>query len=221
MPHGDDVLQYVEVTLGDIETANQLAHEVLGRSLDELPPQTRKLLMHIEAMVNEHCRQQEIERTDYRFSRKALRDYIGWGDTQLKIHLQRLVDMEYLLIHKAPRGTSYQYELLYDGKGKAGKAFLSGLIDVERLKDPINHGYDGERSGQAEDRSGAGRPPVGGQSGSGRDTENSDKAAKNRDLTQSDHEGDENAYISGYNKAESYHNDIAATVMMAKGNNGC
>ena len=34
----------MEVTLDDIETANRLAHEVLGRTLDELPPQTRKLL---------------------------------------------------------------------------------------------------------------------------------------------------------------------------------
>jgi DNA primase len=212
MPHGDDVLQYVEVTLEDIETANQLAHEVLGRSLDELPPQTRKLLVHIETMVNEHCRQREMEKTDYHFSRKALRDCIGWGDTQLKIHLQRLVEMEYLLVHKA-HGNRYEYELLYDGKGKAGEAFLSGLLDVEHLK----HHYDDKRSGQTEDRSGSGRPPVGGQSGSGHDTENSDKAAKNKNLKSSDHEDDENAYIRGYNNVESYHSDTAA-VMMAKGN---
>ena len=38
-------LSYIEVTLSDIETANRLAHEVLGRSLDELPPQTRRLLL--------------------------------------------------------------------------------------------------------------------------------------------------------------------------------
>ena len=42
--HGDQLIRYVEVTLDDIETANRLAHEVLGRTLDELPPQTRKLL---------------------------------------------------------------------------------------------------------------------------------------------------------------------------------
>jgi hypothetical protein len=232
MAHGDDVLQYVEVTLDDIETANQLAHEVLGRSLDELPPQTRKLLMHIEVMVNEHCRQQAMEKTDYRFSRKALRDCIGWGDTQLKIHLQRLVEMEYLLIHKAPRGTSYHYELLYDGKGKDGEAFLSGLINVEQLK----HHYDDKRSGQNEARSGGGRHPVGGQSDSGHDAKNSDKAAKNKNLTSSDHDEEENTYISGYGNAESYHttawmqeveqrreqlpSDTVIPVMMAKGNNG-
>ncbi|MGC1508943.1 hypothetical protein [Ketobacter nezhaii] len=37
----------------DIETANRLAHDVLGRSLGELPPQTRRLLMTIESMVKQ------------------------------------------------------------------------------------------------------------------------------------------------------------------------
>ena len=37
-------IEYVEVTPADIALANRLAHEVLGRSLDELPPQTRNLL---------------------------------------------------------------------------------------------------------------------------------------------------------------------------------
>ena len=35
---------YIEVTLADIAAANRLAHEVLGRSLDALPPQSRRLL---------------------------------------------------------------------------------------------------------------------------------------------------------------------------------
>ena len=38
----DDLIRYIEVTLDDIAAANRLAHEVLGRTLDELPPQTRQ-----------------------------------------------------------------------------------------------------------------------------------------------------------------------------------
>ena len=37
-------VEYIEVTLDDIAAANRLAHEVLGRTLDEMPPQTRLLL---------------------------------------------------------------------------------------------------------------------------------------------------------------------------------
>ncbi|RPJ57831.1 MAG: toprim domain-containing protein [Acidobacteria bacterium] len=40
-------------TLEDVELANRLANEVLGRSLDELPPQTRRLLELIHQMVTE------------------------------------------------------------------------------------------------------------------------------------------------------------------------
>ena len=36
--------EFIRVTLDDIALANRLAPELLGRSLDELPPQTRRLL---------------------------------------------------------------------------------------------------------------------------------------------------------------------------------
>src|SRR5690606_14633921 len=42
--HAGERIDYIEVALSDIETANRLAHDVLGKTLDELPPQTRKLL---------------------------------------------------------------------------------------------------------------------------------------------------------------------------------
>ena len=35
---------YIRATLDDIALANRLAPELLGRSLDELPPQTRRFL---------------------------------------------------------------------------------------------------------------------------------------------------------------------------------
>ena len=132
--HDDETLPYIEVILDDIEVANKLAHEMLGWSLDELPPQTRRLLLQIDALVIEQCALLDMPRSDYRFSRKAVRDYTGLGNTQLRVHLDRLVDMEYLLVHRGGRGQSFVYELLYDGQGKDGQAFMMGLIDVERLK---------------------------------------------------------------------------------------
>jgi DNA primase len=35
---------YIEATEADVATADKLMDELLGRSLDELPPQTRRLL---------------------------------------------------------------------------------------------------------------------------------------------------------------------------------
>ena len=60
--HEGETLRYVEVTLEDIALANQLAHEVLGRTLDELPPQTRRLLSLVVEMVEQQCAAQQIHR---------------------------------------------------------------------------------------------------------------------------------------------------------------
>ena len=142
--------------------ANRLAHEVLGRSLDELPPQTRRLLLAIDEMVTAECERQKMERSDYRFSRRDVRAYTGWGDTQFKIHLHRLEEMEYLLIHRGGRGQSFVYELMFARPSDGGKPMLGGLIDVDALS---KHGYDEKKSGQEAQRSGSSRPQVGGVSG--------------------------------------------------------
>lgn len=126
-------IEYVEVELSDVETANRLAHEVLGRSLDELPPQTRRLLETIEALVSAECARLEMERSHFRFTRREVREACGWGNTQLKVHLRRLEELEYLLVHQGGRGQSFVYELLYEASDGGGRPWLPGLIEVDRL----------------------------------------------------------------------------------------
>ena len=75
--HRGQTLEYIEVTKDDIAMANRLAHEVLGRSLDELPPQTRRLLLLVDEMVRQDCERKKIERQDFRFSRKDVRAFSG------------------------------------------------------------------------------------------------------------------------------------------------
>jgi len=157
-------LRYIEVVESDITLANRLAHEVLGRTLDELPPQTRNLLGAVHRWVGEQCAAQAIRRSEFRFTRAQVRSVTGWGDTQAKLHLSRLADLEYTLIHRVSHGQAYEYELLYDGEGDAGTPFVLGLSG-------LNHNYGGERSGQKPDWSGHGRPPVGARSGGGRTDE--------------------------------------------------
>jgi DNA primase catalytic core len=152
-------VEYVEAALADIALANRLAHEVLGRSLDELPPQTRRVLSAVRAHVRAKAAAEAVPPSAVRFSRRDIRDASGWGDTQLKVHLGRLADLEYLLVHR--QGTSFVYELLYDGDGR-DVPHLSGLIDPAAL------GYDGERSGAASAPSAPGRGAVGLWPASGR-----------------------------------------------------
>jgi DNA primase len=159
--HGKQI-EYIEVTIDDIEIANRLAHEVLGRSLDELPPQTRRLLLKIDGMVSKECERLRMDRADYRFSRRDIRQHTGWGNTQLKTHLARLEDLEYLLVHHGGRGQSFVYELVFKRSENDDSPVLPGLIDVEKLR------YDGNRSGLNGEKSGSSRPQVGGVSGGGR-----------------------------------------------------
>ena len=87
--HGQSIA-YIEVSIEDIEIANRLAHDILGRTLDELPPQTRKLLKLVQQRVMSRCESQGIKPRDYRFSRRDIRGHTGWSDGQLKIHCRRV-----------------------------------------------------------------------------------------------------------------------------------
>ncbi len=138
-------VEYVEATLADIQLANRLAREVLGRTLDELPPQTRKLLVLLDRHVREACTRLEMARTDYRFSRREVRELTGWNHSQLALHLCRLEALEYLIAHRGSRGQSYVYELAYEVQAGEETACLAGLIDVERLS------YDGKFPGSGEE----------------------------------------------------------------------
>lgn len=130
--HGQPVA-YIEATREDIALANRLAHEVLGKTLDELPPQTRQLLTLIRQWVASEGSAQGIAPRDFRFSRRQVRRLCGWSETQVRVHVQRLVNMEYLLTHRGGRGQSFEYELLYGGEGEDGASFLMGLMAVEQL----------------------------------------------------------------------------------------
>jgi hypothetical protein len=168
----------IVATLDDIARANELAHDVLGRGLDDMPPQTRRLLGLIQRMEKERGEKAAPWR------RRDLRAFTGWGDTQLKIHLGRLVELEYVLTRRDPEHLQgLVYELLFDGEVTAQKPHLSGLLDVEKLRanpdyDPNRSGQNADRSALTGERSGSGRPPVGGWSGPGRGVENGDSSSE-------------------------------------------
>jgi hypothetical protein len=131
---------YIEVTLDDIALANQLAPEVLGRSLDELPPQTRRLLASIRELVKQ--KREGAKASAPTFSRRELRNACGWSLTQVRVHLERLVELECLAIRHGRLGSPFVYELLLDLDAPEAVAHV-GLIDVKVLA----HGYETNLAG--------------------------------------------------------------------------
>jgi hypothetical protein len=164
--HHGKAVQYIEATWNDIEIATKLAREILGRSLDELQPQTRNLLLLLDDMVSRACDEQKIERGEFRFSRREVREFTKWSDSQLKRHLHRLVELEYLIVHHGGRGQSMVYELFFQRQGADRQPFLPGLIDFERLEkcsyDANRRGVEGDQRGPS---AGQDRPKRGGGAG--------------------------------------------------------
>ncbi len=157
-------VEYVEVELADIEAANRLADAVLGRSLDELPPQTRRFLDALHAWARERPRPEGEEPA--RFTAREAREALGMGASQTKVHLARLVELEYLVAHRGPTG-QHLYELLYAGEGQDGRRFLAGLLDVEALR----REYDRARPAPEEARPEGGRALAGARPAEGRSPE--------------------------------------------------
>ncbi|MCL4731948.1 MAG: DNA primase, partial [Planctomycetes bacterium] len=132
---------FIEATLDDIALANELAPEVLGRSLDELPPQTRRLLGFIRELMQAKRKEQKAAKVGAGpacFSRRELRDLCGWSLTQVSVHLERLVALEYLALRHGRLGSTFVYEALFDLDAPETVAHV-GLIEVAELRQRHNY----------------------------------------------------------------------------------
>jgi hypothetical protein len=177
--HRGQRLEYLEVSREDVELANRICHEVLGRSLDELPPQTRALLGELDVLVRAACERLSLARADYRFSRREVREATGLGNTQLKVHLARLVELEYVLVHRGKQGQGYVYELAYDGRGRDGAVFLPGLAPVRPGEQVATTTTS---RGQAADYAGTGRGLDGAETPGGRSDESASMLRESAEL---------------------------------------
>lgn len=159
-------VRYIETTAADIALANSLAHEVLGRSLDELPPGTRRLLDALHAHVHERCQREGLDADLVRFTRRQLREALAFGDTQLKVHLARLVDLELVVTHRLRgRRVRLRAGLAHRRHRRPRPARAARPQHPRRFR----CGYDtdpvGVRGPPVGAWSGGGRPPVGPRSG--------------------------------------------------------
>lgn len=129
----DREVTMLPVTLEDIAAANRIAPEVLGRSLDELPPQTRRLLESIKESVRTKMAEGQTGQGSALFTRREIRERTGWSGTQIRRHLDHLLELEHVAQRGGRNGLLIQYELLTDAHESAD-SFHVGLIDIEKLR---------------------------------------------------------------------------------------
>ena len=201
--HRGETVPYIEVGLEDIAVANRLAHEVMGQSLDELAPQTRRLLELVSEMVGKECERLDMDRADYRFTRREVRERVGWGATQVRVHLERLVELEYLLVHHGGRGQQFVYELLYDGGGEHA-AHLDGLAAVETLADAQARPTTTNLAGPRGDLAGGWRGQNGAKTAGWRGDENGQSPSAVAELAAVGRKPGANAYQGTGRRARSY-----------------
>jgi len=152
-----EAFDYIEATEADVKLAWGLANHVLMRSLDDVPTQTRRLLLVIDKMVTSECERLQIERMDYRFTRATVRQFSGWSDSQLKTHLHRLEELEYLALYRGAPGQNFVYGLNFEMDAD-GRPVLPGLsygakpvrseADRSGLQEGVS-GLEGQRSGSS------------------------------------------------------------------------
>jgi DNA primase catalytic core len=124
---------FIRATLDDIALANRLAPELLGRGLDELPPQSRLLLGVAKTLVKALCKTLKVDQPVALFSRRDLQAACGWSYSQIKRHLFRLQELEYIAPRFGRMGSTLKYELLVDANEADDEARI-GLLDVEKLR---------------------------------------------------------------------------------------
>ena len=130
---GEWTTDYIEVSLRDITLANELATEILGRSLDELNGPSRALLLLIEKMTWEMAKKQHVEDAAVTFTRRELREYTRWSDYQVRLHMTQIEDLEYIVPCSGRFGQRYRYRLLWHGEGSDGGRFMLDLKPIGQL----------------------------------------------------------------------------------------
>jgi DNA primase catalytic core len=154
---GSEKLEYIEATEEDVKLAHTLIRQVLGPSLDELKPHARRLLVAIDAMVKAESERLQIERNKVCFTRRTVRQYTRWGDTQLRHHMKHLEEMEYLAVKRGGNGQTFVYQLAVDLEG-----IREGIAEAD-----AHH----NRAGLGGDLAGGARVPSGGVAGGARSDE--------------------------------------------------
>jgi hypothetical protein len=120
-------VECVYATQKDVDLALELGREIFLRNVDDVPPSGRKILGLILKLTQEKITDlkkldpnKELLLSEVPFTRKELRQYIGWSETQVRSTCELLVELGYLGKLSGRHGATFRYVLLDAGKDDPG-----------------------------------------------------------------------------------------------------
>jgi len=136
--HGE--IKYIEVDKKDIETAVDLAKNILSKSLNELSEPSYSLLVKIDEYLNEQKRLyakknkgEMISKAELTFTRKEIRRHIKWSNTRLHTYLSELKKLEYVVQEHSKKNSLQHYRLIYDSDGRfTWLNNVASMIQIEK-----------------------------------------------------------------------------------------
>ena len=122
--HHPEIGDYIETTAEDVKLANQLFNFLSTQSSDDISGPSQRLLGLIIAYVQKKAVELSIPQENVEFSRRELREALGWSEYQLRTHLKQLVSLEYLIPVRGKQGQGFSYRLaeLRDFEGTSSMA---------------------------------------------------------------------------------------------------
>jgi len=115
-------MEYVQATQKDIDLALELSRDVFARNVDDVSPTGRTLLVETVALAKEKYdsmkasdNKEQILLSEIPFTRKELRERIGWSEAQVRRNLDHLVELGYIGRLAGRQGSTFRYVLLDDG----------------------------------------------------------------------------------------------------------
>jgi len=140
-------MEYVEATQRDVDIALELSREIFASNIDDVSPMGRRLLAAIIGLAKEKYddRKQldpkkEILMSEIPFTRKELRERIGWSEAQVRRNLDHLVELGYIGRLTGRQGSTFRYVLIDDGSADPELLFGGDPTDdspkFPKSKDP-------------------------------------------------------------------------------------
>jgi hypothetical protein len=110
--------QFIDATRQDVERVDKLMADVLEQTTDELTPASRRMLAILEQMARElPLHNGHNGHGPVGWTRRLIRERTGWSDTQIRMVLDQLVELEYVWQYGGGQGRRARYRLAVEESG--------------------------------------------------------------------------------------------------------